>query len=53
MNSDAVCTYYPGRLDDVQRFNCSALMLGRYVRVTLLNVTTALSVYKLNVIGPF
>ena len=51
-NSDVVCAYYPGRPDDVQRFDCSSVMLGRHVRVTLLNVTTILSVYEINVIGP-
>ena len=51
VDSDVVCAYYQGRPDDVHRFNCTTRMYGRYVRVTMLNVTEQLNLYEIEVIG--
>ena len=51
LDSAAVCAYYPGRPEDVHRFNCTTRMYGRYVRVTMLNVTEQLNLYEIEVIG--
>ena len=51
VDSDVVCSYYPGRPDDVHRFNCTTRMYGRYVRVTMLNITEQLNLYEIEVIG--
>ena len=51
IDSDVVCSYHPGRPDDVHRFNCTTRMYGRYVRVTMLNVTEQLNLYEIEVIG--
>ena len=50
VDSDVVCAYYPGRPDDVHRFNCKTRMYGRYVRVTMLT-TNVLNLYEIEVIG--
>ena len=50
VDSDVVCAYYPGRPDDVHRFNCTQRMYGRYVRVTILT-TNFLNLYEIEVIG--
>ena len=49
-NSDVVCSYHPGRPDDVHRFNCTTRMYGRYVRVIVLRYTT-LNLYEIELIG--
>ena len=51
VDSDVVCAYYQGQPDDVHRFNCTTRMYGRYVRVTMLNVTEHLNLYEIEVIG--
>ena len=50
IDSDVVCSYHPGRPEDVQRFNCTTRMYGRYVRVTILT-TNILNLYEIEVIG--
>ena len=50
VNSDVVCSYHPGRPDDVHRFNCTTRMYGRYVRVIVLR-NTILNLYEIEVIG--
>ena len=51
VDSDVACAYYPGRPDDVHRFNCTTRMYGRYVRVTMLNHRHHLNLYEIEVIG--
>ena len=50
-NSAAVCTFFPGQPKDVQRFDCSSRMYGRYVRISKLNFNSFLNVYEVEVIG--
>ena len=50
-NSPAVCAYHPGQPDDVERFNCSQRMYGRYVRVAKINFNNWLNLYEIEVIG--
>ena len=50
VNSDVVCSYHPGRPDDVHRFNCTTRMYGRYVRVIVLH-NIILNLYEIEVIG--
>ena len=50
VNSDVVCSYHPGRPDDVHRFNCTTRMYGRYVRVIVLH-KIILNLYEIEVIG--
>ena len=51
IDSGVVCAYYPGRPDDLHRFNCKTRMYGRYVRVTQLGITDYLNLYEIEVIG--
>ena len=51
IDSDVVCAYYPGRPDDVHRFNCKTRMYGRYVRVAAIELGAAFHLYEIEVIG--
>ena len=50
IDSDVVCSYHPGRPEDVHRFNCTTRMYGRYVRVIVLH-NIVLHLYEIEVIG--
>ena len=51
VDSDVVCSYHPGRPDNIHRFNCTQRMYGRYVRVTILGHIEFLNLYEIEVIG--
>ena len=51
LHSDVVCACYQGQPDDVHRFDCTQIMFGRYVRVTILGQTTVFHVREIEVIG--
>ena len=47
-----VCSYIPGQPSgDVFEMVCDTKMLGRYVRLTAVNVTNQLNLYEIEVYG--
>ena len=47
-----VCSYIPGQPSgDVFEMFCDTIMLGRYVRLTAVDVNTRLNLYEIEVYG--